>query len=57
MAAGARLGVFTFRRRGVSKVRSDATHEALRSESVDERFPHAQAGLTAWVSGWYRLKE
>lgn len=28
-----------------------------RSESVDERFSHARAGLTAWVSGWYRLKE
>ena len=27
------------------------------SESADERFSHARAGLTAWVSGWYRLKE
>ena len=56
MAAGRAL-VFLLPRRGVSKVRSEATHEALRSESVDERFPHAPAGLTAWVSGWYRLKE
>src|SRR5258707_1279206 len=41
----------------LSKVRSDGLIKRGVSESADERFSHARPGLTAWVSGWYRLKE
>jgi hypothetical protein len=57
MAAEARLGVL------LAHARASRRFEAMElirrgvSESVDERFCHARAGLTAWVSGWYRLKE
>jgi hypothetical protein len=42
MAAGARLDAFALAARHASKVRGNAAHYALRSESVDKRLSLAR---------------
>ena len=54
---GARLGVFAPAHAVPRRFEAMGLIKRCVSESADERFSHARAGLTAWVSGWYRLKE
>jgi hypothetical protein len=57
MAAGARLDVFAPAHAVPRRFKAMGLIKRCVLNQLMRDFPHARAGLTAWVSGWYRLKE